>query len=89
MLPVILDTGSVWVPDRGIWDTFEKAVSKKARTSHVGQKSVSYPDFCLGSALLHCKCGEDEGTERRKSTILVWLGSLVIESRCNWFIDID
>jgi hypothetical protein len=48
LLPVILDTGSVWVPDRGIWETFEKAVSKKARISHVGQKSVSFPDFCLG-----------------------------------------
>ena len=34
--------------------------------SHLGQKSVLFPDLWLGSPL-HCNCGE--GSERRESTL--------------------
>ena len=62
MFPVILDTGSVRVPDRGIWETFEKSVS---RNREVGQprwaKKVShFQTFSLGVVLFTANAANEK-----------------------------
>ena len=79
-----LVTGLVRVSDRGIWEAFEKAVSKReVGYIRVGQRNLSFPNFWYGSPHLHCIGGEDEGTETRGSTFWCgWDGKVNIEDNC-------
>jgi hypothetical protein len=41
------------------------SVKKKGGIAALEKKSL-FPDVWLGSSHLRCKCGEDQGTERKK-----------------------
>jgi hypothetical protein len=60
--PVILDTGSVRVPDRGIWETFEKAVSRNrvVGQTHWAKKVSHFQTFGLGVFLFTANAANEK-----------------------------
>ena len=60
------------VSDQGIWEAFEKEVSRRAVGWPRWTKNSLISNFWVESLHLHCKGGEDKETERKEWT--AWCG---------------